>query len=628
LDRVVKAGRSSAGVPLNAQTREAIRIEKVELNAKINGINKIIERQKSLDDLFLELRDTNNIFETATKYIQAANKEIYVGTAENAIRNIMRNNPEAFPKNTKAMIESQLEYTRGKQSFGDRILDEFLCRTSCMLENKTGIKTRVPNNVWSTISSRARIANTNLKLGYRPVAAFINKLGGEAHTWTKFGSKHMHRGKEFLKTQEGKDWILAQEKLGRLGIDVLLDEAGRVNSKGNALSPMKLFSVVEPGIRKTAIATAYKYALDELKMSKGAAELYAARSLRLTNLSYNLSALPQFLRGPSGKLFGQFKRYLTGEIEFMSTLSRKEWARYVTGQMLIAGPRGALTFVKSLPILGALGFWDNIQSAFTKAFSGVDDEGRPSQSVASGVPGLFNADISSPATLQLSSRPEDLLGSVVGDGIRLFRDVIGPLLSGLRPGFGAFAMRGAKDDFIDWGSESFVALRYWGELMDSVIDSEGWVLDRNGNKLYQINDGWDQFMLANGVQTVGRANIQTYLNQHRQEQKVALRNRQRIVGKITQRLLGKDQQLRRLGSGILLKMSKGETIPLDYLQDVSAYLAATEGLDDNLTADLQALGVNPETIKRSLKMSQLSPRIRETLRVRLLDKAKVMDLLR
>jgi len=493
-------------------------------------------------------------------YAHVVRKKIAIDPVVHELKNKM----SGLPKNVRSVLLSQLDYAKGKYSMGDQITDQILEAFEHRVERALGITLGVRPMFWTRQVGRIRMFMGAAKLGYRVVAAFINLISGQGHTWVKTGAKYIARGRKFLNTEKGKDWIDQQERY--LGVNYAIDtRTMKKRTKSDWWHPLKMFSAAEFPNRRINIAAAYLQALDE-GMDEGAASVTARRAVRFTQFTYNVSALPLMLRSPGGKLVGQFKPYLVKEIEFIRNLRGKEILRYIGLQMALAGPRGMLVVIRSLPYLGILGIWDDWEEWMNEEHPEIPIVGENVPSLSRGVVGLVGGDITLPATVQLPSKPEDWAGPFLSDLFRLWDDVMVPAAEGEK-----FMSTNLKS----WLSRISPFAFYWDQAIQSVVDEGGWVKDRrSGNKLFQVDSNWQRFLMMLGVSPTERSDIL-----------------------FQQRLLQKEEDLRNRNAvktvnEFIRTLKDGEDVPMELLED------------------LLQLGVSRTTIKESLMRKELPPHMR------------------
>ena len=475
-----------------------------------------------------------------------------------------------LPKNVRDMILKQLEYAKGKYSFGDRIVDDLFSR-------KLGFRPLL----FTRSVGKIRKVMANLKLGYRPVASFINFFSGQGHTWVKFGIGYMKKGRQFLKTNRGKDWIERQEKF--LGTSYAIDTETKKSKKGFKLwQPLGMFSAAEVPNRRINAAAAYLYAKDQ-GMQEAEAELFARRAVRMIQFTYNATSLPLILRSPSGKLAGQFKPYLVKEIEFIRGLrGTGQILKYLGLQMALAGPRGMIWMLRSITFLGLAGLWDEVEEWMNKEHPDIPLIGDKIPTLSRGVVGIVGGDITMPATVQLPNRPEDWAGPFLSDMIRLYTEVGKPWMEGEKY---------MDMNLEDWLIRLAPATYYWDQLIQSVVTDDGWVRDqRSGNKLYQVSGNWDRILLSMGVSPTKRSEAISAERLFKKEENLRNRNVRKALSKFV-------EALKRGGD-----------------------------IDDELIQDLINLGVSRQGIRDAIIRKELPPKVRILKESRRLSRKRFLEL--
>jgi hypothetical protein len=508
-----------------------------------------------------------NILDVVYTYSYVIRKKIAIDEVVLEVRDKIGD----LPKNVREMILNQLEYAKGKYSYGDRIVDD-------LFGKRFGLRPLL----FTRGVGKIRKSMANLKLGYRPVASFINFVSGQGHTWVKFGITYMKKGRAFLKTNKGKDFIERQEKF--LGTSFAIDTETKKTKRGfKVWQPLALFSAAELPNRHINVAAAYLYAKDQ-GMHEAEAELFARRSVRLIQFTYNATSLPAIMRSPFGKLVGQFKPYLVKEIEFIRGLrGTGQIMKYFGLQMALAGPRGMLWMIRSLPILGMLGLWDEVEEWMNKPHPEIPIVGDGIPTLSRGVVGLIGGDITMPATVQLPNRPEDWAGPFFSDLIRLYTEVGKPWMEG--------------EKYIDMNMEAWLlrlapATYYWDQLIQSIItEDDGWVRDkRSGNKLYQVSGNWDRLLLSMGVSPTKRSEAISAERLFKKEENIRNRNARKVLSKF------------------IIAVKKGKDIPAEIMDD------------------LLLLGVSRQTIRQAMIRKELPPNIRILRESRRLSRPRFMEL--
>ncbi len=407
------------------------------------------------------LKGEENIFPVLRSYAHSMEKKM----ALDPVIDIIRKDIPKMNKYEKAYILDYIEDVKGKYSKADKMVDDIF-RTY---------------RGYSRLISRTRTTEAILKLGYRPVAAAVNLASGQMHTWVKRGAPIYAEGIKFLNTPEGKKFIQDVEPF--LGTSII--ESGvEIKSKTPKWHPLGMFQMPEPLNREVSVASAYKQAIKPVEeggfgMSELAAKEFAIRANWAEQFTYNMANLPKIMRGPTGKLITQFKPYLVKEIEFMSTLSGKEWLRYASMQLTLGGPRGYLMIMKSLPILATFGFWQEASDSIEEWMN--KNAPLASRGIA-GAPGLikpeYAGDISAAATFQFPSYPMDFLGPALSDLINLKKKVLDPLTT-----------TGPYADDLEKTGDIAPIVRHWKRLMQYTFSDDNWLRKENGvDTLYKVED--------------------------------------------------------------------------------------------------------------------------------------------
>ena len=418
-----------------------------------------------------------------------------------------------------------IEDVKGRYGLGDRIVDKIMLKMGNVrwLRPIPGYEETImkiaPYRGWSRAVTTARQGEAILKLGYRPVAAAINLLSGQGHTWVKVGAKTYVEAAKFLGTPKGHAFIKTVEPF--LGISVL-DIGDTVHAKTPILHPLGMFQKPEAINRKMSTAAAY---LDAKKrgLSEEAAQLDAIRSNWAWQFTYNTANLPKIMRNPTGKLMTQFKPYLIKELEFMANLTGKEWLRYSGMQLALAGPRGALMVLKSLPFLAMMPWWED---AMDEALEWTNKNAPLISRGLGGLPGLIKpslaVDVSGPATMQFPSGAMDIAGPFFSDVYKMLKEVVGPMFT-----YGAWS-----SDLVKIG-ELAPVWKYWHRMWDTYTSPTNkatgnyWIKDEKGNNLYEVKDHLPYILQS----IAGTENVS--ISRIRNEQSILSREDARVSGMST-----------------------------------------------------------------------------------------------
>lgn len=480
------------------------------------------------------LKGEENVFDVLPLYSHIMRKKLALDPVMREARAVL---PELAP-NTRVQVEELLNDIKGRKTIADKIADHLLS----------------PLGLQPFAASRgiqaAKQATTVLKLGYRPVAAAVNRLGGLQHTWVKAGSDWLAEGRRFAKTDEGKALVEANKPY--IGMEASFTEA---SSEAPLWHPMGLFQAAERLNRPEAFSTFYRMAREGMGMDEAAAVQFARDTTRFTQFTYNLASLPRAMRGPTGRLLLQFKPYLVKELEFISTLRGQEIPRYLTAMLLMGGPRAALITLKSLPVLGALGLLDDTEDWLNQNVPRI----------SRGVPGLLGTDVSYATAFQFPEQVSDLAGPFLSDLFKLYDRVLRPALQGEQRDF---------SDVQDWLVKLSPILNTWSDLVETFNSDDGWTRDWKGRVEFSPSD-LDKLKLALGAKPLEKS-----------------------IQEVERRYLLKTEAIERANRSRLVEdwieaQRKGDTNTLDQLRPL-----------------MQESGVRPETVTRARRQQQLEPRQR------------------
>lgn len=499
--RAIKPTRAEAEM----EAKLLIDIGDIQSAKIVNEYSKLdpTQRRKGI------LRGEEDIFTALSRYSYAVRKRLVLEPLIIELESSMKNNPDAYTPNMRKVLKRQLEALKGGYSPEDAFVD--------FIFEKFGSGGKPLRATRSVNFIRAREAES--KLGYRPVAAFVNLTFGNAHVIAKTGLGYWTRAFKFLKTPEGeKFWKQEEPYMGMAFADYEASTALRTISK---LHPMWLFSVPEKQIRRTALAANYLFAKEKLRMSENEAREYAQRGVRAQAFVYNTTAMPTWMRGPTGKLLGQFKSYMVQEMQFLATLSGKEWARYIGMMVALGGPETVIHVLQSLPILNSLGALDKLEEYIIKE---VNVPGLGNIRPGYGLPGLLNIDISPSAALQLPTRFEQWAGPFVADVMKLWQHLVGVMKFGAKDHFRVreFEEGGpaVKAQVVTEKMADFVVqMNYINDLLSTYYEIPGpdgrvWVRsrsDKGGKLLYPLESNWDYVKLAIGAKPEQKSVYQTKL---------------------------------------------------------------------------------------------------------------------
>ncbi len=440
------------------------------------------------------LKGEPNLFDVLPAYAYSMYKKLALDPVFKRARSVLPN----LPENMREQIEALIEDVRGRYSMADKIADALL---SPLGGNPFAFSRGV---------GVARTVEGYLKLGWRPASAIINRLGGLQHTWTKVGTKYLVEGKRFARTPQFREiWARNADLVGANAMAFL--EGGR--GEAAWYNPLAMFQYAERINRPEAFASWYKYAESELGLSGAQAEAYARNGVRFGQFVYTIASLPRLLRNPPGRLVGQFKAYWVKEMEFISMLRGYEIPRYITTFLIMGGPRAFLYFLRSLPVLGAIGALWALEDWLNRKFA------RASRGVPGFVPGV---DVTPGVTPQAPSTPSDWLGPTLADVYKLWDKVISPALQGEKRDL---------SDVKDWSTKLAPAVMYWGRMIEALGSKEGWITDDQGRRLYKPTTA-DKAKLALGAKPIDQsvAEVNRAFLAHVND--IAEKNRKRVIQQI------------------------------------------------------------------------------------------------
>jgi hypothetical protein len=527
------------------------------------------------------LKGEANIIEAMRAYSRIMRKKMNFDPVEAHMERAFREDKGymIYPRNVRATLRDQMKWARGYYGMGDELADKLISR-------KLGTKPML----YTRSVAKVRSAVGYFKLGYRAIGGLVNFYGGHTHTFTKTGMQNIIEATQFLKTPEGIRLITENE--WALGLDFAHSStSGKLITKQNKLSPLYLFSWPEPQIRRVCLAANYLMCKKE-GMSEVASLTMARRAVRFQAFTYNMASIPNILRNPTGKVIGQFKTYLSKEIEFLRTLSPREFGRYMTAQAILTGPRGLVLMLKSLPILSALGLFEELEEWINQLRIGNVD-------VSSGVPGALGYDVSGPGVFQvLHDTLIENSGAFLSDTIKLLRDVVFPAMRGDPE----IALRAA-----DWAANTVVAYKYMADFVQSVVTEDGWireapmlVKDKDGKikvrsvgaKRYKVNSNFDKALLLAGIYPLEKAQVGSAVRMFNLEEQ---RNRDNYSIVI-------DAMVRNIEAGKPITEEQMNVA-------IGLGMTGTDALSDRI------------------HMNNLPPREREVLKAKLLERARALDLI-
>lgn len=399
---------------------------------------------------------------------------------------------------TRTAVERLITDVRGSKTMGDKIADALLA--------PAGAKPFA----YSRGVNLARNVVTAAKLGYRPVAALINRATGARKAWEQFGTRAMFEGRKWLKTEEGKRILKENEPY--IGIDATFAVEGAAKNP-SLPHPLGMFQRAERPNREQHFAAAYWHAKNRMGLKGAELVDFARWETRFAQFIYTSAALPKIMRGPSGRLVTQFKPFLLKELEYISRMVTEreagQLARYTVGFLALGGPRAALIMIKSLPLIGLLGYWDKIEDWLNQNYPAA----------SRGLPGAAGVDVSPSVAFQFPEKPEDWIGPFLSDLYKLHRDVTAPMLQGERRDW---------DDVAAWAQRLAPAVNYWWQLAESLGNEEGWITDGRGRLTYEPTTA-DKVKLGLGMKPLEKSVAEVERRYLLDTERIQDKNRARVI---------------------------------------------------------------------------------------------------
>lgn len=518
------------------------------------------------------LKGEKNILDAMRTYSYIVNRKLTLDPVRIGLDQAYRADEGhlSLPKWTRKILSEQMEYAYGKYGAGDKFFDD--------IAKLVGGK---PMG-WSRGLRQASTFVTITKMGYKPAGGLINYTFGKAHTIWYNGVRSLWTADSFLKTPEGKAFLARNEPYLGQGFSVT---EGGMKPADKPYKPLWFWEIGEADLRPQCLAANYLRALNEGK-SPLAAELYARHALRLQQVVYNAANLPMILRYPITKYaLLKFKSYFANEFRVLANLPGADKMKMISTMIALTGPAGALAIMKSLPLLGAIGFFQDAEEWMAKKM-----ELAPNVNPAYGLPGLAGMNISGMATPQFfTDNPEDYFGPFISEMVDLYKGLIGPILKGE-----SFVLDDATLGRVSGTAASlFPVYYYWRDLLNYTASPDGWVRDSQGFKKYQLPGLklYNQLMMLIGIPSVAKTKMQVLDRQMRRQEQLSQKNKMRK------------------GKQILVKIDDGENIPDGWIEDAVM-----------LGMDVKSL------VENHKKMQQLDPAERALIRNDWVLKLKAMKI--
>jgi len=457
---------------INQYSKEISKDLSDKLKAEIPGKGIAIKPMKIwsqfLQEREEELPGEKDVFDILPLYVHSLEKKHALDPYIMKLRDHLHEFSDR--PNVKKVLEDQLTAIRGQYSVGDAIVDDLL--------GKLGFEQSFS---YTRGLAATRVVLTNLKLGFRPVAALVNLLSGMGHTWVKTSAKYMIEAHRVLATEGGKEFI--KKNAPSLGTSIVEGFGGDLENRLNWYSPLKLFQAPEIPNRETSFMASYLFGRGEFGYDETTAVEFAKRSVDMQQFNYTVAAIPEVLRGPTGKTIGQFKTYLVKEIEFIRGLKgANQWAKYLTMQAVLGGPRGMMITLKSLPFLmliGGDGWLDDLDTWLNNNYP----------KLSRGVFGFFGIDASGPASFQFPEKVEDWAGVLISDIVKFGKEVAKPFSN---------SESYLWEDVKKYSKDVVPVWRLWSEFWQGLMNDEGWILDEHGNNKFKVESWTDLAKMVGG----------------------------------------------------------------------------------------------------------------------------------
>lgn len=494
----------------------------------------------------------------------------------------------------RRVLEDQLEAAKGKYWALDRVADQAL-ETLGIQVAKTKVKlyslfgkeipevppafTEIPFSATRVIR-QTRSVMAKLKLGYRVIAAVINLGSGMGHVWVKTSGRYVLNAFKIMGTEEGQAFI--KRYAPDLGTSLSAMESGQIRSSAKFWSPLGMFQAPEVPNREVSLIATYLMSRDQ-GMNERAAVEAAKRGIRTQNFNYNIASIPKILRGPGGRLIGQFKTYLIKELEFIRTLTPGEWVKYIAMQIALGGPRGLMITLQSLPPLIAINAAIGALKGDGKDWLEQIDEwiNVHLPRASRGVFGYFGVDASAPASFQFPQQWNDWAGITVSEVVRFAKEVAVPFAHGTKY---------VKWNLYDWSKGTAPIWKAYSDLIDSFYH-DGWIWDNKGNKKFKVESMADKMKLALGMKPLAQG-----------------------IAEMQNRILAREQ---------VLETERVQNVIENAVRQ--RYSLGDEGVVNEIAKDCLTYQVMPETLVAAIERSEMDQLLKRTIKSRLSQRLRAFQ---
>lgn len=381
-------------------------------------------------------------------------------------------------RNAADIIEDTIKEARGRYYVSDKIFDSTV---RYLQESKGWLENYKPRSFGRGIGHAKKVVGAAM-LGYKIVAAGVNRSMGVSRILGGAGIKRYVQGRNLLATEQGKQLI--DDLLWSEGLTIDVErERGIVGGKETRwYHPTGLFKKPERPNRRESIAAMYivgklDYGLDDTQ-----AREFAIRGMWFLQNIYNAPARIRLFRGNIGSSVGMFRNILVNEIEVWRMFSAKQKARYAAMYLMLVGPIGIVHLLRALLPFG----WgdddlDKLEIYFNENF----------KRLSRGIPGvLFDIDI---VKQLLVIQPQTFT-----------EFVLGPLFGKMYEAGKVFAQMLEGNE--EWRKNAFNYIArfasmgwYWYQIVDAFTSDDGAIHDmRTGGVVYKP-DLWDYMRIALGA---------------------------------------------------------------------------------------------------------------------------------
>jgi len=459
---------------------------------------KVQYKAKGMSPGFLKhrkgiLKGEDNLRELLPFYSRQVNKYLYLDAPLKKAWKAMQD----LPDSERPAYERFLNIASGKKGTGDILVDSLLARAGFDTEPM----------LYSRTLSGIRNGMSLIKLGYRPVTVLVNRAFGVMNNLSSFSKEGIGKGLQlyrevlkFSKTPEfEKIW---HENKDMLGVHHTFATEGPLSA--SFWSPLGLFTRIEIPNRKESFAGHYLMAVRS-GLAGDDALRWARKATRATQFVYDVAALPHSFYSPAARLTLQFKSALIGQMELLASFNNKQRMAWLAQFLMLGGPAALTVFLKSVPVLGSLGFFREAEKEMAK------------EPLSRGVLGAFGLDVSAALAPQLPKSTQELLGPFLGDVAKLYTDILAPKINGQEI---------KRSEFINWLSSLSPLTNAWAKLVESI--TKGHITNKRNQMTYTPNR-FEKLLLAIGAQPVTLTTAEAKKRYLREEELIFRKNKQKIM---------------------------------------------------------------------------------------------------